>query len=493
MQFDELLTSAGLDAKGPIGQADVTAVVYDSRLAGPGACFVAVRGTDHDGHNFIAAAVGAGCSAIVCEDSAAVPPSTPHAVVDDTHIALGRLAQAIAGRPAAKLVNVGITGTNGKTTVAYLIYNILQTAGRATALLGTVGYETGQRSVESNATTPDPVTLAGTMGEMVRAGRTHLVMEVSSHALDQDRTAGVDFRAAVFTNISGDHLDYHKTIENYVSAKQRLFESLAPGAAAVINRDAEFADQMADAARRAGADVVFYGLSDSCDCRGEIVSLDDSGARFNVTTAGGRQVEIRSPMIGMHNVFNSLSAIAACEALGVDPGQIASALAASPVVPGRLEPVPWSGDFRVFVDYAHTDDALKNVLSALNEIKRGRLIVVFGCGGDRDRTKRSRMGKVAAGLADRIVVTSDNPRSEDPQSIIDEVLDGIAPSASDRCEVRVDRRKAIELAARIAESGDIVLIAGKGHETYQEISGRRIDFSDVQTASEILKGLEEAK
>jgi len=492
MQFDELLTSAGLHAKGPVAQVEVSAVVYDSRLAGPGACFVAVRGSEHDGHDFIAAAVQARCAAVVCEDPAEVPDAAPHAVVDDTHAALGRLAQAVAGNPAARLVNVGITGTNGKTTVAHLIYNILQTAGRATALLGTVGYETGRRSVESNATTPDPVTLAETMDEMVRAGRTDLVMEVSSHALDQDRTAGVDFRAAVFTNISGDHLDYHKTIENYAAAKQRLFESLAPGATAVINRDDEFADQMADAARRAGADVVFYGLSDSCDYRGEIVSLDDSGARFDVVTADGRRIEIRSPMIGMHNVLNSLSAIAACEALGVDAGRIASALASGRVVPGRLEPVPWSGDFRVFVDYAHTDDALVNVLSALNEIKRGRLIVVFGCGGDRDRTKRPRMGRVAARLADRVVVTSDNPRSEDPQSIIDQVMEGVGASDRDRCEVCVDRRQAIEIAAKIAEPGDIVLIAGKGHETYQEISGRRIDFSDVQTASEILKGLEEA-
>ncbi|MDP6634286.1 MAG: UDP-N-acetylmuramoyl-L-alanyl-D-glutamate--2,6-diaminopimelate ligase [Phycisphaerae bacterium] len=490
MQLDRLLTSAGLVPKSSSGQAEVTAVAYDSREVGPGTCFVAVRGSRCDGHDFIGQAVEAGCSAVVCEDGARVPDSVACAVVDDSKIALGRLAQAIAGNPAGELVNVGVTGTNGKTTVVHLVYNILESTGRRTALLGTVGYETGKRRLESNATTPDPVTLARATEEMVRAGRTHLVMEVSSHALDQNRTAGMDFRVGVFTNISGDHIDYHKTMGNYVGAKRRLFESLGPDGLAVINREDDYADEMAQAARKAGASVKFYGLDSTCDCAGRIISLDDSGAGFSVSTAGG-EVEIHSPLIGRHNVMNSLAAIAAAEALGVDLGEIGSALASSPVVPGRLEPVSGSTDYRIFVDYAHTDDALKNVLTALNEIKRGRLIVVFGCGGDRDRTKRPRMGKVASKLADRVVVTSDNPRSEDPQAIVDEVMSGVDSEHQDRCEVCVDRREAISQAIGQAKAGDIVLIAGKGHETYQEIDDKRIDFSDVQAASEIIRNREE--
>jgi UDP-N-acetylmuramoyl-L-alanyl-D-glutamate--2,6-diaminopimelate ligase len=490
MQFSELLTSAGLSATPTGARSEVDAVVYDSRDAAPGACFVAVRGWKHDGHDFIANAIESGCAAIVCEDATNVPESMPRAVVADTHSALGNLAQAIAGSPAKKLVNVGITGTNGKTTVAHLIFNILETVGHKSALLGTVGYNTNGRLSDPGATTPDPVTLARATSEMVAAGRTHLVMEVSSHALDQNRTAGLDFRVGVFTNISGDHLDYHKTIEHYVAAKRRLFESLDSRALAVINRDDKYSGQMAQSARKAGASVIFYGLDNDCDYRGKIITLDDTGAKFGVSTAGG-EVEIRSPLIGRHNVMNSLAAIATSEALGVDLDAIAAALESSPVVPGRLEPVSVSGDYRVFVDYAHTDDALQNVLSALNGIKRGRLIVVFGCGGDRDRSKRPRMGKVAATLADRVVITSDNPRSEDPRAIINEVLSGVDSGDAARCDVCVDRREAIAMAIGQARSGDIVLLAGKGHETYQEIAQERIEFSDVQVAGEIIRNREE--
>ncbi|MCP4375240.1 MAG: UDP-N-acetylmuramoyl-L-alanyl-D-glutamate--2,6-diaminopimelate ligase, partial [bacterium] len=421
-----------------------------------------------------------------------VPESIPCAVVEDTHKALGNLAQAIVGSPAKKLINVGITGTNGKTTVAHLVFNILEAAGHKSALLGTVGYNTSGQLTDAGATTPDPITLARATSEMVAAGRTHLVMEVSSHALDQDRTAGVDFRVGVFTNISGEHLDYHKTIDNYLIAKQRLFDSLNSSATAVINRDDKYSDQMARSARGAGASVIFYGLDNDCACRGKIITLDDTGAKFGVSTAGG-EIEISSPLIGRHNVMNSLAAIATSEALGVGLDAIGAALSSTPVVPGRLEPVGGPGDYRVFVDYAHTDDALENVLSALNGIKRGRLIVVFGCGGDRDRSKRPRMGKVATTLADRVVITSDNPRSEDPQAIINEVLSGVDSEDSDRCDVCVDRREAIAMAIGQARSGDIVLLAGKGHETYQEIAQKRIDFSDVQVADEIIKSREEDK
>ena len=490
MQFDKLLKSAGLDVECTSGGTDISAVVYDSRLAGPGACFVAVKGWNYDGHDFIGNALAAGASAVVCQSAANVPESAACAVVDDTHLALGLLAQVFEGAPADKLVNVGVTGTNGKTTVAHLMFNILESSGCQAALLGTVEYQTGQRSVESNATTPDPVTLAATTAEMVRAGRTHLVMEVSSHALDQKRTAGVNFRVGIFTNVSGDHLDYHLTMDNYVGAKRRLFESLGPGALAVINRHDKYADEMAFAAKKGGAAVCFYGLDADCDCSARIISMDDSGARLAVSIAG-REIEIQTPLIGEYNVLNVLAAVAASEFLGVGLEEIVSSLKTNLGAPGRLQPVDGCGDYRVFVDYAHTDDALENVLNALGEIKRGRLIVVFGCGGDRDRTKRPRMGAVAVKLADRVVITSDNPRSEEPQAIIDQVLAGVDGADRDRCEVCVDRREAIARAIAQARCGDIVLIAGKGHETYQEIAGRRGEFNDVEVAAEIIRDREE--
>jgi len=492
MRFDELLTTAGLTHARLTGRADITAVTYDSRQAGPGTCFVAVKGWQHDGHDYIASAVSGGCSAVVCQDPANVPDGVACAVVDDTHLALGHLAQAIAGYPARQLVNVGVTGTNGKTTVAHLVRNILDTAGHAPALLGTIGYDIGSRRIEAGATTPDPVTLADTTAEMVRAGRTHLVMEVSSHALDQQRTAGVDFRVAIFTNLSGDHQDYHLTMDDYLAAKRRLFESLGSGSTAAINRHDGCSDEMASAAERSGASVTFYGLDEPGGCTGRIISLEDSGTCFAIRI-GGAECEVRSPLIGTHNVLNSLAAAAAAGALGVDLATISAGLESGPPVPGRLEPVAGSSDYRVFVDYAHTDDALANVLTALGKVKRGRLIVMFGCGGDRDRTKRPRMAAVAARLADHVIVTSDNPRTEGPEAIVEEILTGLGPEDRDRCDVRVDRREAIGLAIDTAGRDDIVLLAGKGHETYQEIGHDRIDFSDVQVAGEMIRRREERR
>jgi len=492
MQFGELLATAGLTARLLRGQADITGVTYDSRQAADAVCFVAVKGSEHDGHDFIAAAVIGGCSAVVCQDPANVPDGVACAVVDDTHCALGRLAQAIEGCPAAKLVNVAVTGTNGKTTVAYLVRHILDAAGHSPALLGTVAYDTGSRHLVASATTPDPVTLAGATAEMVRFGRTHLVMEVSSHALDQQRTAGLDFRVGIFTNLSGDHLDYHRTMDEYLAAKRRLFESLGAGSVAVINRHDDCGEQMADAARRSGASVVFYGLDEGLGCAGRIVSLEDSGTVFAIRI-GGSEAEVHSPLIGKHNVMNALAAAGAADALGVDLAMIAAGLESSPPVPGRLEPVGGSSDYRVFVDYAHTDDALVNVLTALNKVKRGRLIVMFGCGGDRDRTKRPRMAAVAARLADRVVVTSDNPRTEEPRAIVDEILTGFSADDLKRCDVCVDRREAIGLAIDMARADDIVLLAGKGHEAYQEIGKTRIDFSDAEVAGEMIRRCEDRR
>jgi UDP-N-acetylmuramoyl-L-alanyl-D-glutamate--2,6-diaminopimelate ligase len=419
---------------------------------------------------------------VVCEDPAGVPGEGAWAVVDDARVAIADLAQAIRGWPARRLTCIGITGTNGKTTTAHLIRHILAAAGHSPAMLGTVTYETGRRRLPADTTTPDPVTLADLMAEMVADGRTHLVMETSSHALDQRRTAGLDFRVAVFTNLTGDHLDYHKTMEDYLAAKRKLFEGLSASAAAVINRDDAAGEALAAATK---ARVCWYGLSSAADLWARIDRIDSNGTDFTFAR-GSEHLAAHTPLIGRHNVYNCLAAAAACTALDVPLPAVADALADVRCVPGRLQRVEAAAAFQVFVDYAHTDDALANVLNSLRPVTRGRLIVVFGCGGDRDRTKRPRMGRVAEQLADQVVITSDNPRSERPEAIIEEICSGLSAEGRGRAIVEADRRAAIARAIGLAREGDIVLIAGKGHETYQIIGGRRIHFDDVETATEVL-------
>ena len=483
MKFSDLLAVAQVKCLGVRGQADVIDVQSDSRRCKAGSCFVAVRGPNEDGHRYIGHAVAAGARAIVCEDDSAVPPTVACAVLADTRRHLGRLAQVIVGCPADKLISVGVTGTNGKSTVAHLVRTILASAGHNSAILGTISYETGARSVPAGNTTPGAVELAEMTAEMVAAGNTHLVMEASSHALDQRRTDGIDFSVGIFTNLAGDHMDYHVNAENYLAAKRRLFEHLRPGAAAVLNLEDPASEKMAAAT---AAKVIWYGLSPAADVRGKIERIDACGTRFTLGH-GPEEVSAGSPLIGRHNVLNCLAAAGACVSLGVGIDDIARALATVDRIRGRLERVASDAPYDVFVDYAHTDDALKNVLGALGPLKRGRILLVFGCGGDRDRTKRPRMARVAEELADRIIVTSDNPRSEAPQAIIDEILVGFSDEGRRRTDVRVSRREAIELAIDSARPGDTILIAGKGHETYQDIGGRKTHFDDVEEAAEAIR------
>jgi len=482
MRLSDLLNEAGLPARCHGGDADLTALTCDTRQIAPGACFVAIRGANDDGHAYIPAAVGAGAAAVVCEDPAAVPEGTPVAVVDDTRAAVGLLAQAMHGWPGRKLRVVGVTGTNGKTTVTWLLRHILSAAGHRPAMLGTIRYETGRRDVAAGTTTPDPISLAAMMAEMVDSGRTHLVMEVSSHALDQQRIAGVDLDVGVLTNVTSDHMDYHLTDAAYRRAKRRLFEALGASATAVINRDDPVADDFMAATQ---APTVTYGLSEAADLWARIVTIDIHGTHMTLCGRGG-ETPFATPLIGRHNVYNALAAAAAAQALGVTMPVIASSLAEATAVPGRLQRVPSERPFEVFVDYAHTDDALSNVLSALRPVTQGRLIVVFGCGGDRDRTKRPRMGCVAETLADRLVITSDNPRSEPPEDIIEQIVGGLSDDGLARSTILPDRREAIAAAIAQAEGGDVVLIAGKGHETYQILGPRRVDFDDAAVAEEVL-------
>ncbi len=485
MRFSGLLADAGLNGVPRTGEADVRRVVIDSRRVQEGDCFVAVRGSSADGHRFIAPAVAAGCTAVVCEDAAAVPRAIPCAVVGNSRAVVGSLAQASLGWPCRKLTIVGVTGTNGKTTFTWLLRRVLESDGHKAGLLGTISYDTLAGTAPAATTTPSAVDLAEMMAQTVRAGGTHLVMEVSSHALDQDRIAGIDLDVGVFTNLTGDHLDYHGSMEEYLAAKRRMFESLRPTAAAVVNRDDRFGEVMASATN---ARLLWYGLSSAADVYcARVISIDGGGSRF-VIRHGDAQAEVRTPLIGRHNISNCLAAAAAAVALGLELETAVAALGEVAVVPGRLERVRVNAPFQVLVDYAHTHDALDNVLSALGPIKAGgRLILVFGCGGDRDRTKRPKMAQAAENGADAIVLTSDNPRSEEPLAIIQEILSGFSATGRAKLTVEPDRRRAIAAAIDMARPGDVVVIAGKGHEDYQVIGDRRIHFDDAETAEGLLR------
>jgi len=376
-----------------------------------------------------------------------------------------------------------VTGTNGKSTVTHLIREILNHNGRKAGLLGTITYETPLRIVPATMTTPGPVMLAEMCTRMVTDGATHLVMEASSHALDQKRMAGLNFAVGVFTNLTGDHLDYHGTMESYLAAKRLLFEGLSSKALAVVNRDDPYADAIAESTR---AGILWYGLSPLADLQARIETIDAEGTTFELIREE-RGVTVRTPLIGRHNVFNSLAAAGACLGLDVKLEEIAAALETIHSVPGRLQRVETRRGFSLFVDYAHTDDALRNVLSALRPITSGRILVVFGCGGDRDATKRPRMARVAQDLADRMIITSDNPRTENPEKIIDEILSGLDDHGRSVCHIDPDRRRAIANAICQAQDGDVVLIAGKGHETYQVIGEEKIHFDDVEVANECIQ------
>lgn len=508
LAWSDLITRAQLAVRwdGPLDPL-ITSVVEDSREVGPGACFVAVRGRKVDGHDYIDKAILSGAAAVVCEHPTAAPPNVALIVVDRTQGLSGRLAAILYGldrvQREGRLKVAGITGTNGKSTFCYLLRAILRQAGCPTAMLGTVQYDLLSRTINANMTTPPAATLIGYLAEAYQAGATHAVMEVSSHALDQDRCEGVRFTVGVFSNLSGDHLDYHQSMEAYLRAKKRLFDRLEPDAVAVINANDPAGEQMVADCR---ARIVRYGIvtsaaipNDELDVSALVHESTAAGTQFDLmiqdASAGStsglfESSSVNAHLVGRHNVQNCLAASAAAMVLGVDLEDIVAGLNSVRCVPGRLYRVEAGRpDVTVLVDYAHTDDALANVLSALRPLTERRLIVLFGCGGDRDRHKRPRMASVAARYADRIVVTSDNPRTEDPKRIIDEILPGFAPMDMKRVMVETDRRKAITQAIQMATPGDVVLLAGKGHETYQEIGHNRIDFDDAAVAADVLATL----
>ncbi len=482
--LNKLLAAAALDfvGRGAAPDPELTTLTDDSRAVTPGACFVAVRGAKSDGHDFLPAAIRAGAVAVVVDRDVPCPAGVTCIRVSDSRVALARLSAAwygLAGRDSVPRL-IGVTGTNGKTTVTWMLRSILQAAECPTALLGTIENDLLGERQTSPLTTPGALALCRSLAQARERGAQRALVEVSSHALDQRRCDGLSFEAAVFTNLTGDHLDYHKTMDAYFSAKRRLFETLEPSAVAVINLDDPRGASLARAGR---ATVVGFGLeSPDARVRATIRSMDRTG-----TVAEIRGIRASFPielaLIGRHNVLNALAAAATAESIGISPDAIRAGLENLRGVPGRLqraEPRDWP--YSVFVDYAHTDDALRNVLTALRPLTEGRLRCVFGCGGDRDRTKRPRMAAAVEALGDVAYVTSDNPRNEDPHAIVEEIRAGFAGDRRCRVVVEVDRRRAIELALSDAGEGDTVLIAGKGHENYQIIGGQTLPFDDVGVA-----------
>jgi len=489
MRLDELtsgLLEAGRPANRDVAAApgrvgdgtatEITGLAYDSRQVSPGSLFFCVPGLRSDGHDHAAAAVAAGAVALVAERRLGL--GVPEVIVEDARAAMAPAAAWFNGSPTDRLRVIGVTGTNGKTTTAFLVRALLEAAGEQCALIGTVKRVIGGRDEDSSGTTPEAIDLQAAFARMLLAGDRACAIEVSSHALELHRADSIHFAASIFTNLTQDHLDFHRSMDEYFAAKRRLFE-LDPGIS-VLNVDDEHGRRLAAEL----AEPVTFGIDRQADYAARAVSFTLTGARFLLDCADGA-LELESSLPGRFNVSNLLGAIAAVHRLGVPLATIAEALPGIEPVPGRFQPVDEGQDFAVLVDYAHTPDSLENVLATARALTERRLICVFGCGGDRDRGKRPRMGEIAARLADVVVITSDNPRSEDPRSIVGEVLAGAVGQAE--VEAIVDRREAVGRAIGLAGTGDVVVIAGKGHEQGQEFAdGAKLPFDDVLVARQAL-------
>ena len=489
MTFQHLLD--GAEVLSQSGNADVTGVEYDSRRVKPGYAFIAMRGESSDGNRFIDKAIQLGAVAIITDS----PEETPRegvawALVPHGRRALARISQNVYHHPAERIAITGITGTNGKSTTAFLIEAILTAAGRKSALIGTIEYHVAGKVYPAPHTTPEALELARLFSEARGQGVTDAVMEVSSHALAQQRVFGIPFDVAVFTNLTRDHLDYHKTMDEYFAAKRVLFEGCGTDAprVAVTNLDDDYGAKLVDFSRKRSSTVLTYGWSRG-DFHADKPDVTPRGTRFDIATPQGK-LAIFSPLIGRVNVYNILAAAAACFARGCSSEAMIRGVNALTHVPGRFQRVDCGQPFTVVVDYAHTDDALRNLTSLAREFVTrsgagARVITLFGCGGDRDRAKRPLMGEAAGRGSDFVVLTSDNPRSEDPRAIINDALVGLQKSGV-KYAVETDRRKAIALAINEARPGDIVLIAGKGHEKMQVTQDGAHPFDDVEVAREVL-------
>lgn len=482
-----------LEQRGDVSRP-VQAITDDSRAVTAGSLFVAVKGERVDGHAFVEQAIKAGASAVFAQAPVA-SGSLPFVLVADSRKALGLLGSRFHGDPSARLKMIGVTGTNGKTTTTYLCKALLEGIGRRVGLIGTVGYQIGQETFPASHTTPGALDLQALLAKMVESGLTAAVMEVSSHALALDRTSGCEYDVAVFTNLTQDHLDFHHTMDEYFEAKLKLFTGLAggqkAGKRALVN-----VDDPRGAAIRAACPVPVwsYAIQSRADLKAERVRLSLAGTTFTAATPAG-SFTVESRLVGEHNVYNLLGAIGVALHDGATIDQIREATAHITNAPGRFERVFSGQDFTVVVDYAHTEDALVRLLTAAQALKTDRIITVFGCGGDRDRGKRPKMGRAAVEYSDVVVLTSDNPRTEDPMEILREVEVGVRDALERRSHVQYrlvpDRREAIAAAIREARRGDIVLIAGKGHEDYQIIGTKKFHFDDREVAREAIQQLQD--
>ena len=460
-------------------EADLAGVSYDSRSTAPDDLFVAITGTAADGHKFIPSAVEKGAAAVLCERAPEI--DIPYILVTDSRYALAIASRNFFGDPAGKMTMIGVTGTNGKTTTTYLIKHILETeAGAKVGLIGTNCNMIGAEELPTERTTPESYELHKLFREMFDAGCTHIVMEVSSHSLVLERVAGIRFAVGIFTNLTQDHLDFHKDMDDYAAAKALLF---SVSDLAVINSDDPYAPFMAAQAK---CPVFRFAVEDAAaDLRAEALTLRPDGVDFEAVTAKERR-PVRLGIPGRFSVYNALGVIGACMALGVDLSRCAAALATAKGVKGRVETVPTDGDYTILIDYSHTPDALENVLKTVREVSRGRVVAVFGCGGDRDRKKRPIMGQIGTELADFAIITSDNPRTEDPEAIIAEILAGVTVPQEKYIAI-TDRVAAIDYAITNHRPGDVIVLAGKGHETYQEINHVKHHMDEREIVADILE------
>jgi UDP-N-acetylmuramoyl-L-alanyl-D-glutamate--2,6-diaminopimelate ligase len=497
MNWNELIAEVSCVGAGSGSEAPLTGIEYDSRRVRPGSVFVAMKGGSTDGNRFLDKAIANGAAGIITDSGhnfdhlLVYRPELPLAEVEQGRRALAQASAAFFGHPEAKLATIGITGTNGKTTTAFLIEALLNAAARTTVLVGTIEYHVAGEVRPSLHTTPESRDLFELMAEGVARGATELVTEVSSHALDQGRAAGVNFDVAVFTNLTRDHLDYHGTMEKYFAAKRLLFDgSIYPAPrVAVINAHDHRAAELAEAAGKAGAEVRTYGIGQG-DWRAVRHTLTPGGAVIDLETPAGA-AQVVSHLAGEVNILNLLAALAAAHARGVAFADLVSFVPQLRPVPGRFQPVNAGQPFSVIVDYAHTDDALRNLTWLARQTAAqsgGQVITLFGCGGDRDRTKRPKMGQAAGKGSNVVVATSDNPRSEDPVAILAEIVPGLKASGV-KYIVEPDRAAAILAALKMAQSGDVVLLAGKGHEKEQILADRTVPFDDAEVALSTLAGL----
>lgn len=486
MKLSELLKEIRVVSLSAAADPEITGLAYSSKKVEPGNIFIALKGQRADGHDFLPEALERGAAVVVSERPRPNEIDRAWVQVLDAREAMALLAANFYGHPSSRLKIVGITGTKGKTTIAYILEEILNCAGLRPGVIGTVEYRWAGRHFSAERTTPEAPDIQKLLRQMVEDGISHCLMEVSSHSLELKRVWGIGFDVAIFTNLSGEHLDYHQTMEKYFEAKKKLFFLNHKRQASIVNIDDPWGERLLS---ELPMQTISFGFKPEAVVRAEKFIIDQEGMTATVSSPLG-QISFTSGLIGKHNLYNFLAAISAALVLAVPVPDIIKGISSIKKIPGRFESVPNQLGIKVIVDYAHTDGALENLLQAVRSLNPRKLILVFGCGGDRDRLKRPRMGEVAARLADWTIITSDNPRSEDPEQIISEIEEGFRRLGNHNYEKIVDRRRAIEAALVMARKGDWVVVAGKGHENYQIFKDRVITFSDVETAREIINSLE---